>query len=60
MYCHDKYQRALPLVFVEMRNVRSGRCRTAGFYPIQMVLYPQCERARLNIKQFKRSFRVAR
>lgn len=47
MYCHDKYQRALPLVFVEMRNIRSGCCRAASFYQIHVILYAQCERARL-------------
>lgn len=59
MHGHDKNQRALPLVFIEMRNVGSGCCRAASFYQIHVVLYTQCERARLNIKQFKRAFRVS-
>ena len=58
MYCHDENQWALPPVFIEMRNVRSGRCRTPGLHQIQVVLYAKCQRARLNIKQFKRPFRV--
>lgn len=59
MHCHDEYQWVLLPVFIEMRNVRSGSCRTTSFYTIHVILYAECKRARLNITQFKRSFRVA-
>lgn len=60
MYCHDKYQWVLPPIFIEMRNVCSGRCRAASLHQIQVIMYAECESASLYIKQFKRSFRVTR